>query len=431
MVRPMSTRQVDPSPHATWAASSTARNWACSGALALGAKIPEPPTNFAAAWGTACHTVSEESLRNKTDPNVFLDEVLEVETHKIEVDEELVETAREYIDYVRDRLAAYKAETGLDDAVLYVEQYFSLKKLNPPFDAGGTGDAVLWFPAWRLLEVVDLKGGRGVVVEAHGNKQARTYGLGSVLTNPGLDIERVMSTIVQPRAGHKDGRIRSETYHVADLMEWTSELVARMARAKRASDEYEKITGDVSREAWGDEFLEAGEHCRFCKAMAICPAIEKKAMASAGLWFDDLDQPKLKNTPDELDPVKLAQKLDAADLVQDFFNACRAMAHRMADSGVEIPGYQLVEKIGNRKWKGEDDQIRENLFLKLDLTDDEIFARKLRSPAQIEKVLGAKRKNLIADLVHREVTGTNLVRVDKTTRPAVAAAVNKHFTPID
>ncbi len=82
---------------------------------------------------------------------------------------------------------------------LWIEQRFKLEAINPPFEAGGTADAVIFHDGAQLLEVVDLKGGRGIVVEALGNKQARTYALGAVLNNPGLDIQEVKVTIVQPR----------------------------------------------------------------------------------------------------------------------------------------------------------------------------------------------------------------------------------------
>jgi hypothetical protein len=112
-------------------------------------------------------------------------------------------------------------------------------------------------------------------------------------------------------------------------------------------------------------------------------------------------------------------------------NAVRHHATDVAQSGVEIPEYQLSETIGHRKWKEEEDKVREHLFLKADLTDDQVFNKKLKSPAQVEKVLGAKRKAIVDTMTHRPVTGVSLVRKTKTTRPAVPAAVNKHFAPIE
>lgn len=422
--------------HSTWSASATSRNWQCAGSLVLSEQVAHlEKESEAAAWGTACHEVAEWCLREGREAIEMIGRTVKTKEHSIEVDEEMAETAQVYVDYVRGRFsAANPTDSNHPDdwGCLMVEQRFSLEKLKPPFDAGGTADAVIYFPAEKLLEVIDLKGGRGVKVDVTENKQLRTYALGAVLANPGLDVTRVRSTIVQPRMNHKDGPVRSEEYHIADLTEWTGELLEKMHKSREAWDAYSKITGDISREEWGEKYLTAGDHCAnsFCPARGFCPKLQKQALDAAGVWFDDLDQPKLSNTPDSLDPARLAQMLDAADMVTDFFNACRALAHSLAETGVEIPNYQLVEKIGRRRWTDEK-KAREHLFLTADLTDDDMFEAKFKSPAQMEKVLGAKRKALLDAVVEKPVTGKNLVRCDKTNRPAVKAAVHEHFNIIE
>lgn len=416
--------------HARWAASSTERNWHCAGALALTETITTTEKeNPAAAWGTACHEISELCLMENRDAIEFLGTVRQTKQHKIDVDEELADTAQQYVDYVRGRVAKYQTETGGEPKVVF-EQHFRLDTLNPPFQAGGTGDTVIYFPMWRLIEVVDLKGGRGVVVEATGNKQGRTYGLGAMLENTGLDVERIKVTIVQPRAHHKDGRIRSDDFHVADLMEWTADLLAAMRRSKAALED----RGRIAEALWVKHYLAAGDHCKFCRAAGFCPALEQRAMDAAGVWFNDEDQPQMSNAPNSLSAEELAKRLDVADMIQEWVAAVRAYAHEQAELGVTIPGYQLSSTIGHRKFTDEA-KVKELLFLKLDLTDDELHTKKFKTPAQIEKTLGAKKlravKTDLDELIARPVTGTNLVRADKTTRPAVAPAVNQHFAPIE
>lgn len=415
--------------HATWAASATARNWACSGSLALTGEIKTPEReNEAAAWGTACHQLSEKCLRLGDDAAERIGTTEVTKAHSFEVDEEMADTAQQYVDYVRGRIQKY-IEIENDDPVVSYEQHFSLESLKPPFDAGGTGDTVIYFPKWRLIEVVDLKGGRGVLVEVEENKQLRTYGLGAVLTNPGIDVEKVRVTIVQPRMQHTSGRIRSDEFHVADLIEWTAELLKRMHRAKQAIADRKTAIPAM----WNTAYLVAGDHCKFCRAKPSCPELERKAMDAAGVWFDDLDKPRV-NAPDSFSADQLAEKLDMFDMIGEWMNAVRAHAQELAESGVAIPNYQLTEKIGHRKWRDEE-KTRETLFLEADLTDDQLYNKKLKSPAQIEKTLGAKKakalKPKLDELTDRPVTGTSLVRTTKTTRPAVQAAVNKHFQPIE
>ncbi len=415
--------------HSVWSASSTDRNVNCSGALAVTIDLPET-TSEAADWGTCAHMIGEACLRNGHDAADFIGRMLKGKKHEFEVDEEMADTAQSYIDYIRDRMGKYHLETG-DEATLWIEEKFSLASLKPPFEAGGTGDAVMHFPKWKLLEVVDLKGGRGVVVEVKGNMQARSYGLGAMLMHPKLKIDKVMSTIVQPRANHPDGRIRSETLHVADLVEWTSDLVAAMNRAKDAFDEYQVVkAGRDTMAHWASVWLKAGDHCKFCKFAGPCPALEQRAFDAAGVWFDDLDQPRLSNSPDSMDPAKLAATLDSLDMIGEWMNAVRSYAHAQAESGIDIPGYQLVDKIGHRAWTG-DEAIVVKTLTDNGVDPDKAFTRKLVTPAAAEKLLGAKRKSAIAGITERPVKGTNLVACSKTTRPAAKSAVHKHFDIIE
>ena len=187
--------------HATWSASASSRNFKCFGALALTMHLPET-TSEAADWGTCAHQISERCLRDGGDADRFIGTTEKGKQYSFEVDEEMADCAQMYVDYVRSVDGPGK--------VFCIEQRFSLADLNPPFDAGGTGDAVIYLPAEKRLEIVDLKGGRGVVVEAETtdketgkrkiNPQLAAYSMGALLANKGLDVERVTVTIVQPRA---------------------------------------------------------------------------------------------------------------------------------------------------------------------------------------------------------------------------------------
>lgn len=417
--------------HAQWSASSTERNWHCPGAMALTMDLPET-TSDAADWGTCAHEIAELCLRDDVDAVTFIGTTRKGKRHEFEVDEEMAETAQMYVDYCRSRRDEYKAATG-KNALIFIEERFTLEALNPPFEAGGTGDFVIIFPEWEMLEVVDLKGGRGVVVEAKGNPQGRSYGLGAVLKHPKARIRTVKVTIVQPRAGHKDGRIRSEEIDMADLIEWTTDLIDAMHRSAQALADYEKVGETVSKAEWNSAHLSAGPWCKFCKAAGFCPALESRALDAAGVWFDDLDQPRLTNSPDAMSPEKLAATLDMLDMIGEWINAVRAYAHAQAESGVEIPGYQLVEKIGNRAWKADLTATDiEALFRGIGKDPGLAYApAKLASPAQVEKALGVKAKILLTDLVERPVRGTNLVAATKTTRPAATPSVHKHFDILD
>lgn len=419
--------------HATWSASATSRNWHCPGAIAYTEDLPEAASE-PADWGTCAHQIAEQCLLNGTDADIFIGKTVKGKAHSFEVDEEMAETAQAFVDYVRGQAGTAMGESVTTGGLVHAEHYFSLEAFAPPFDAGGTADAVIYHPKERRLEVVDLKGGRGVV-EVADNPQLRTYALGAMLAHSNRDTALVTSTIVQPRAPHKDGRVRSETFHVADLVEWSAELMDAMERSNTALARHKLIgmpmdgAGLFTEAMWADQWLRAGSHCRFCRAEGFCPALEKVAIGASGVWFDDLDKPNVSNTPDKMSVEAAVQALDMADAVSSWVNAVRAYWHAQAEAGVTIPGYVLVPKQGREKWNdGVEAEVE--AAVKPQLTEDKYLNKKLKTPKQIRKALG-DRAALIAGLSFTPSSGTNLVRADKTHREPVAPKVDQFFQALD
>lgn len=424
--------------HATWSASAAKRNFACAGALALTMNLPDT-TSAAADWGTCAHQIAEHCLRDNLDADRFLGMKVTGKKFSFEVDEEMVDCAQVYVDYVRERFAAANPSDSADPAdwgALAIEQRFSLARLNPPFDAGGTADAVIYLPAEKRLVVVDLKGGRGVVVEAKDNPQGRTYALGAMLAFSGYDVDTVEVVIVQPRAPHKDGRIRSDVFHVADLIDWSAAMLVAMQRAKNALDAHSQITGPLTEAEWSNAWLSPGGHCRdtFCGAAGFCPALRLRAEAAVGLHFDPItDEPKLANAPDSGSPEERAKRLDTLDLVEDWIKQVRAYEHRMAEMGQPAPGYGLVEKIGREKFVSGDAEATAIAAARAaGVPEGSIMnAPKARTPKQIKDAMKKAKADLsvLDGLSAAESSGTNLVRLDGSIRPA-KSPVDLHLTAI-
>lgn len=423
--------------HASWSASASARNFACPGALALTLHLPDR-TSEAADWGTVAHELGEMCLRDGGDADRFIGTTRKGKVHSFEVDEEMAETAQVYIDYVRKRMFDYEALTG-GQAILMIEQRFDLSSLGTPFDAGGTGDAVIWFPKWQELEVVDLKGGRGVVVEVvkiiqtpQGEKKERnpqlcTYGLGAMLANQGMTPDTIRVTIVQPRAPHPDGRIRSETIDVMmDLMDWTFDMLQAMRRSKEAMD----AKADLAPAAWAAAYLNPGPHCgsTFCKAAATCPALEQASLDAVGIWFTPEGAPQVANVPEVTDPDERARRLDMLDMIEDWVKQVRAHEHHLAEGGSPATGYGLVRKVGREKWKdGVADQVETACDL-AGLPRERFFnPGKLKTPKQVRKELKDKA-DLVSELSETPTGGTNLVRLDHSMRQEIAAPITSFFT---
>lgn len=409
--------------HAEWSASASSRRWACPGSLTLEALgTAKDKESHAAAWGTACHEISEKALLGDGNCAVFLGETVKTKEHEIEVDDEMVECAQVYVDYVRGAVTGKLTQ-------LLLEQNFSLAKINPPFGAGGTGDAVVLHYAEDWLEIIDLKSGWGVV-DVKDNKQLRTYALGALLANPG-SWEKVKVTIVQPRAPHPDGRIRSEEFHVADLMDWTADLLLAMQKAKAAQARFEKS----GLKPWAASYLNAGEHCTFCRAAGTCPAVQSRALEAAHTHFqDETGAVATPPAPETLETAQIVRILDAADMIENWLKSVRAHATHLAEAGTPVTDgtsdYILTAKRATRKWAEAVDG--EVLALKAAREAEDFYQEpKLMSPAQVEKLLGKKGYEAIQDLVVKESSGYSLTRADKTTRPAITPPAQKFFQPTE
>ncbi len=417
--------------HAVWSASATAANVHCPGRLAMVSISPPDIESKTAAWGTACHQIAEHCLRDGKSADEFAGMLTKTERFEFEFDDEMIYVTQEFVTYCVSRGLAYEKETQ-DEFKVWIERKFSFAALNPPFEAGGTGDCILYFPEWKMLEIVDLKAGRGVVVEVKENYQARSYALGALLAFSDLDVETVRSTIVQPRAPHADGRIRSEDIPVGELIDWTVDLLEAMQRSKQAKDEFDALGGNsVLFDEWVERWLRPGK-CTFCPAAGLCPALKKQAHAAAGIWFDELDKPVIGNAVPIESTEALGRTLDSLEMIEEWISSVRAYAHQRAENGETIPGWMLVDKIGNRAWKKDVDA--ETIAKAFGVESETLFLKKLKSPAQTEALLGPRKKEMISQediLWEKPVRGTNLVSETKTTRARSKSKPEQMFDKLE
>lgn len=323
----MSTPVAQEKIHSELGASVASRWMPCPGSIRLSRQVPKPPTSDFAQEGTRAHAVAELSLSKNVDPGFFLGMALEGG----EITEEMADFVTIFTDHCRE------LETLAGKENTWVERRFNLGLLNPPAPMFGTADFVAYISDSHTLHVVDLKYGAGVVVEVKGNKQLRYYALGAALSldTAKYPIDVVTITIVQPRAGHPDGVIRSETISYLELIEFGAEL---MADAKATMDPNAPLV--------------AGAHCRFCPASGVCPAQRANAVAVAQAEFDVVPV-VLPPPPATLTMEQLADYLPRLNILEDWIKSVRAHALAATERG-EMPGYKLVAKRATRKWSDED-----------------------------------------------------------------------------
>lgn len=397
-----------PKAHADLSASSAHRWINCPGSVRLSAGQPDRSSEYARE-GTAAHTLLERALRKRLPALTWLDTEIPVPYREndaelvdhVTVTEEMCEAVQVIIDQVL-RLIDHPTTQ------LFIEQKFDLSKLNPPGPMYGTADVVIWAPHHKHLAVLDLKYGKGVAVDATENEQLLYYLLGAVIA---IDVmpDTLSATIVQPRAHHPQGIIRSYPLDFATLKNFKQNLF--LAAEKTLAEDAPLVPGD---------------HCRFCKALPICPAQRELAMEVAQTTFDAIDEPRTLPAPELLTDEQISRILVVEDQLTEWLRSVKQYVTNKLERGESVPGWKLVAKRATRRWKGDEADIREDL-LKQGLEEDAIYTRKMVSPAQAEKAFKAlKVKPVLDGLVDKTSSGFNLAP-DNDPRPALLVGATEAF----
>lgn len=375
-----------PAKHLTFGGSTAHRWMRCAGSVRLCATLPPQPESEHMARGTRAHALLEHALRRGGGTDVTDFAGITVDSFNVPFEQEDVEAVQVAVDYVRDITATNP------DAVMWVEQRVTLAD-----DVGGTADVLIYVPSKRHLHVIDYKHGAGHYVTEHA-PQFRFYATCAVMTRDDLDVGTIYATVIQPRCFAGDP-VRTAVYGVADMITYADDVEAAVAAALAP-----------------DPAFVAGEWCDWCPAAPYCPAHRDDAFSvvtvpdgGARLPVGDEITIRLPPPGECRDPAVLAQTLPALGQIKAWVSAMEDAAYAEAMAGKHIPGHKLVAKRGTRKWIDEA-AAAEVLAEKLGNARDHIWAEpKLKSVAQLEKLVTKAEKNILAEFVEKKSSGLKLV----------------------
>lgn len=355
-----------PEVHARLSASGAHRWMACTPSVKLEEQFPDKESEYAAE-GTLAHSVAELIIRYNNEE--LTKRTFTTRMNKLRKEELFCKEMEDYIsDYAHTVWEIFnEAKASCPDAQLLAEQRLDFSEYVP--DGFGTGDVVII--ADDMVQVIDLKYGKGVGVSAEGNPQLRLYGLGAYLEHSMLyDIRRVRMTIIQPRLEN----VSTEELTVEELLAW-AEAEVRPKAVLAMAGEGEYVTGD---------------HCRFCKAKAVCRARADENLALAKLELRD---------PDILEDWEIGEVLKRAEELNCWAKDVKDYAFDQAlNHGVKFEGWKLVEGRSNRKYLDED-KVQETL-LEAGYPEKEITETKLLGITAMEKAIGKKAFGVVlGDLV--------------------------------
>lgn len=354
--------------HALLSASSSERWLKCTPSARATEHIKDT-TSVYAQEGTLAHELGELELRYQ------LKEIIKTtynkELKKLQGDdlyaEDMPEEVEKYTSFVFERFAEAKGHTT--DALVLLEQKLDFSKYVPK--GFGTGDCIII--ADNVLEIIDLKYGKGVEVYAENNTQMMLYALGALEAYSFIyDISKVRMSIAQPRLDN----FSTWEMSVEDLEKWVIEtLVPNAALAWEG-------TGD----------FKAGDWCKWCK-------IKQNCKARSEFMLEIAESYELKD-PNLLSVEEIAEILKRADEIQGWAKDVQDYALEQArDYNINFPGWKLVEGRSNRKYTDEG-FVHESL-INAGYTEEQILKEpELLGITAMEKLLGKKKFNsLLQDFI--------------------------------
>lgn len=375
-----------PGTHAKLSASGAKRWMTCTPSVALEERFSESSSAYADE-GTFAHKLAEliinYNLRNlkKSEFNKQFEELKKNELYNQEMQDYIDDYVRQVWEFQNEAKALCKDYIVLTEQRLDFSEYVE--------DGFGTGDIVII--ADKILHIIDLKYGKGVGVSAEDNPQLRLYGIGALAAFDMLyDIETVKMTICQPRLE----MTTSEELSVEELRAWGENEVRPKAALAMAGE---------------GEFV-VGDHCRFCKAKAICRARAEY----------NLELTKMEFVPaDLLGDEEIGEVLRKAEQLANWVTDITDWALNEAINGKKWDGWKLVEGRSNRKYS---DEVKVADTLKgAGYSEAVLYEKKLYGITAMEKLVGKKQfTELLNELIIKPQGKPTLVTVSDK-RPEISS----------
>ena len=369
--------------HAVLSPSSAHRWMVCTPSARMEERFPDESSAYAGE-GALAHEYAEKVLKESMQGDIPI---------KLLTGIKEAEMRGAVLDYAGEclRLAVDLGESRTSDVKGMIATAVEGTILIPCVPEGfGTIDFVARND--ETLVIVDFKYGKGSKVYAKGNPQLMLYASGCLADLP--TIKNIKLVIVQPRLEHID--------------------VAEYTRAE--IEEFEAKIKPIAEKAYrGEGDPVSGEHCKFCKAKAVCTA-QAKDIAAA--------EPKLI-APKELTTDEVATLIPKAELIAEWCAAAKQYLLGECLAGRDVKGYKAVEGRAIRVWSDQDKALE--LLEQAGYDRALIYETAPLSLAKLEKIVGKKEfGELVGEFITRKAGKPTLAPADDK-RPALKSKAETAF----
>lgn len=400
--------------HSDKGASGAERWMNCCGSSALIVAMDLPQTDSAdyREDGVAMHEAGAQCLATGIDAWEISGDTFNNRT----ITPDMADAIQMYLDRVRP---------SIKPGAFHGQQFFIEAKLAAPdiheamfgsvdfgalvgsIEAHAMGEEIAAKAPNGFLDVTDLKGGEGIEVEAEDNAQMKYYAF-MLIHSYYSDLDDdfpVRLTIAQPRCFSYEGPIRDWWTTVGEIKAW---VVRDLLPAMHSTDDN----------------LEAGGWCRFCPAKIVCPLLTGLFKAAAS--YD----PKAVV---DISPQALGLAYNKIEAVKFYLKALEEVVFMKLKTGGKVPMTKLVNKKAHRIFKdtvtvkveGEDKEVPLIPEVVRRFGDAAFEERKIKSPAELEKVTGAKE--FVKEYAYMPVTGLTVAREDDRRIGVNVATAQERF----
>lgn len=362
-----------PGVHAKLSASGSELWLNCPGSVHMREQFPEKGSSVAAQEGTIAHAMGAYFVdhidRDYSDPGI---EDIYKEAEQFYKDHpELTDSVKimedymhDYADFIREEYTKAKARS--DDAEVMTEQRIDYSKYVK--SGFGTSDVVMIYG--DTIEVIDLKYGKGVPINAVNNPQIRLYAIGALEVFGDIyDFHNVKMIIYQPRLD----LVTEEDMTVEDLLQWAKDVVVPGAKKALAKT----------------KTYNPGPWCtsHFCPGAAVCKKRAEYLM----------EMNRLDDDPATLSREEIGAVLARAKEMSDWVKKLEEFAFSEAEAGHKVPGWKIVEGKSNRKYA--DEGKVEDALIKAGFDKKDLFkAPELLGITAMEKLVTKKKfKEILTD----------------------------------
>lgn len=347
--------------HALLSPSSSHRWMNCTPSARLEENIPSTGS-AASEEGIVAHELAEHAIRKylAKEYTPLLDELpvpKEIAENKY-YSPEMDKYVTDYVCYVCD---IYELEEG---AKMSIERKFDLTTYVPECFGSCDCDIV----GEKVLNIIDLKYGKGVQVDANGNSQLMMYAIGvlnSLEPSHRAKIEKVRMHIAQVRLGNYS--VFEMT--ARDLTHWAIHVLRPTAEKAFSGQGEAKV----------------GAHCKFCKFKAQCRA-QRDALVNE---FETHGETKA------LSLEEIGDILNKADMFSDWLSSVKQFAMSEALSGKRVNGWKLVEGRSARVIKDEAEALKR--LTEAGFDRETLINTKIKGIGDLERTVGKKPLAVLLD----------------------------------